>query len=197
MASGGSAWTYQRIFADPGLPALINDFDGGRHFFRWNGRLSPHNLYSSQAEMLSAGAAHARPDLATDFPRSNAWTAVEPAPSIAVPDLRTQFDFAAGSYAVTTDGLAQNDVVYGPIRAQGVVVLHVRQWITDLVEDVTGGHARDFDLVSGGAAELYAHGTVVHGRWDSPAVDGPLRLFGPDNGPVTMPPGLLWVSLAA
>src|SRR5207245_335771 len=45
MASGGSAWTYQKIFADPGLPALINDFDHGQHFFRWDGRLAPHNLY--------------------------------------------------------------------------------------------------------------------------------------------------------
>jgi Protein of unknown function (DUF3048) N-terminal domain/Protein of unknown function (DUF3048) C-terminal domain len=197
MASGGSGWTYQRIFADPSVPAIINDFDHGQHFFRWNGRLAPHNLYSSQPQLLAAGAAHARPDLATDFPRSGAWTGVEPAPVISVPDLRTQLDFAAGTYGVTTDGLAQNDVVYGPIRAQGVAVLHVRQWITDLTEDVTGGKARDFDLASGGAAEFYAHGTVVRGRWDSPSADTPLRLLGPNDQPVAMPPGLLWVSLAA
>jgi len=136
--------------------------------------------------------------LATDFPRSGDWTGVEPAPSIAVPDLRTQFDFGAGSYGVTTDGLGQSDVEYGPVRAQGVVVMHVRQWITDMQEDVTGGHARDFDLSSGGTAEFYAHGTVVRGRWDGwPSANAPLRLVGPNNQLVTMPPGLLWVSLAA
>ena len=197
MASGGSGWTYQRIFSDPSVPAIINDFDHGQHFFRWDGRVSPHNLYSSQGQMLAAGAVGARPTLATDFPRSGAWTAVEPAPSIVVPDLRTQLDFAGGTYGVTTDGLPQSDVSYGSVRAQGVVVLHVRQWITDLQEDVTGGKARDFDLTSGGPAEFYAHGTVVRGRWDSPAEGKPLRLLGPNDQPVTMPPGLLWVSLAA
>jgi len=198
MASGGSGWTYQRIFADPSVPAIINDFDHGQHFFRWDGRTSPHNLYTSQGQLLAAAAAHARPVLATDFPRSGDWTGVEPAPSIAVPDLRTQFDFGAGSYGVTTDGLGQSDVEYGPVRAQGVVVMHVRQWITDMQEDVTGGHARDFDLSSGGTAEFYAHGTVVRGRWDGwPSANAPLRLVGPNNQLVTMPPGLLWVSLAA
>jgi hypothetical protein len=110
--------------------------------------------------------------------------------------MRTVFDYSAGTYGVTSDGLRQDDVIYGPIRAQSVAVLHVRQWITNLVEDVSGALARDFDLSSGGAAELYAHGTVIRGRWDNPAENAPLRLIGPDGQPVGMPPGLLWVSLA-
>jgi hypothetical protein len=196
MASGGSNWTYDKIFADPGLPALINDFDHGQHFFRWGGRVAPHNLYTSQAQMLNAAAAGARPARADDFLRSDTWTGTEAATAIGVADMRTSFDYSSGTYGVTSDGLRQDDVIYGPIRAQSVAVLHVRQWITNLTEDVTGGKARDFDLASGGAAELYAHGTVIRGRWDSPADREPLRLLGPDGQPVGMPPGLLWVSLA-
>jgi hypothetical protein len=196
MASGASGWTYQKIFADPSLPAIINDFDKGVHFFRWNGRASPHNLYTSQAEMLAASRVGARSPRADDFLRSDSWTATEPVTNINVPDMRTSFDFSGGSYGVTSDGMRQVDVISGPVRAQSVVVLHVRQWITNMTEDVTGGKARDFDLTSGGAAELYAHGTVARGRWDSPADNAALRLLGPDGQPVGMPPGLLWVSLA-
>jgi hypothetical protein len=196
MASGGSAWTYQKIFADPGLPAIINDFDRGQHFFRWSGRVAPHNLYTSQAQMLAAAAANARPPRSDDFLRSNAWGGTEPVTAINVADMRTVFTYSAGTYGVASDGMRQDDVIYGPVRAQSVAVLHVRQWISNMTEDVTGGKARDFDLTSGGAAELYAHGTVVRGRWDSPADNAPLRLLGPDGQPVGMPPGLLWVSLA-
>jgi hypothetical protein len=196
MASGASAWTYARIFADTTRPSIINDFDGGRHFFRWNGRLSPHNVYTTQPQMLAAAGVNARPPRADDFLRSNAWSGTEPATLVNVADMRTVFDYSAGTYGVTSDGLRQDDVIYGPIRAQSVAVLHVRQWITNLVEDVSGALARDFDLSSGGAAELYAHGTVIRGRWDNPAENAPLRLIGPDGQPVGMPPGLLWVSLA-
>jgi hypothetical protein len=196
MASGGSSWTYQRIFADPGLPALINDFDGGRHFFRWNGRLAPHNLYTSQGQMLNAAGAHARAAQPGDFPRSPVWAYPEPAPSVAVPDLRSQFNYADGTYGVITDGQVQADVVFGQVRVQTVAVLHVRQWITAMQEDVTGGHARDFDLASGGLAEIYSRGTVVRGHWDSPTPDVAIRLLGPDGLPITIPPGLTWVALA-
>ena len=196
MASGGSGWTYQKIFADPSIPAIINDFDGGRHFFRWGGRASPHNLYTSQAQMVNAGLANARPGQREDFPRSPAWPGTEPAPTVVVPDLRSQFDYAGDTYGVVTDGQVQNDVVFGPVRAQTVAVLHVRQWITELQEDVTGGHARDFDLTSGGFADFYSRGTVVHGHWDSPSPDTPLRLLGPDGLPLKIPPGLVWVALA-
>jgi hypothetical protein len=196
MASGASSWTYQRIFADAGIPAIINDFDGGRHFFRWGGRAAPHNLYTSQAQLISAGTANARPAQPEDFPRSPAWPGTEPAPSVVVPDLRSQFTYADGTYAVVSDGLPQTDVVFGEVRPQTVAVLHVRQWITDMQEDVTGGKARDFDLASGGFADYYSRGTVVHGHWDSPSPSTPLRLLGPDGLPIKVPPGLLWVALA-
>src|SRR5438552_16677418 len=52
MASGGSAWTYQKIFADPGLPAIINDFDRGQHFFRWSARAAPQTPHTSEAPRL-------------------------------------------------------------------------------------------------------------------------------------------------
>ena len=116
MASGGSAYTYQKIFADPGLPALINDFDHGQHFFRWNGRQAPHNLYTSQAELLAAAGAGARPARAGDFTRSNDWAGTEAAPTILAPDVRTTFSYANDHYSVVSDGQPQTDVVFGSVQ---------------------------------------------------------------------------------
>ncbi|MFY9614595.1 MAG: DUF3048 domain-containing protein [Candidatus Dormiibacterota bacterium] len=195
MASGGSKWTYDKIFADPGLPALINDFDHGVHFFRWGGRVAPHNLYTSQAQLLSAAGAGARPPNGGDFPRSNDWAGTEPAGSVTVPEVRTSLTYNGTTYDAVSDGQAQTDVVFGKVQPRSVVVMRVRQWITNLTEDVTGGTARDFDLNSGGVADMYAKGTVIHGHWASPADNKPIALTDAAGAAVSMPPGLVWVIL--
>lgn len=195
MASGGSNWTYQKIFAEPGLQALINDFNHD-FFFRWGGRAAPHNLYTSQAQMLRAAGTGARSAQPGDFARAAIWAGSEGAPTVSIPALRTVLNYDGGAYSVITDGAVQNDVVFGPVKAQSVAVLHVNQWITNLTEDVTGGTARDFDVSSGGVAELYAKGTVIHGRWQSPSGNTAVVLTDAAGQPVGMPPGLLWVALA-
>ncbi len=195
MASGGSKWTYDRIYADPGLPALINDFDRGVHFFRWGGRPAPHNLYTCQAQLLSAAGAGARQPSAADFPRSNDWAGTEPAPSVTVPEVRTTLTYNGANYDVVSDGQAQTDVIFGPVQPRSVVVMRVRQWITSQTEDVTGGTAREFDLNSGGAADIYARGTVIRGKWASPAENQPLTLSDAAGAGVGLPPGLVWVIL--
>jgi hypothetical protein len=75
-------------------------------------------------------------------------------------------------------------------------VLHVPQWRVQAILDVTGSAVMDYDLKAGGAAELYANGTVIHGRWATTGDTGPITLSDAVGQPVGMPPGLLWVSLA-
>lgn len=196
LASGGSSWTYQKIFADPGYPAVINDFDHGQHYFRWNGREAPHNLYTNQAQMLGLANVGARSPRAGDFLRSESWAGTEAAPSISVPYVRTSFTYGGDTYNAVSDGMPQSDTVFGAVQPKSVVVMHVRQWISDMTEDVTGGKARDFDLNSGGTAEMYSKGTMIHGRWSSPADDQPLALSDAAGKPVGMPPGMVWVIFA-
>jgi hypothetical protein len=195
MTSGGSKWTYDRI-RNIGIHAVINDFDGGRHFFRWNGREMPHNLYTSQAQMINAASLGARPARADDIFRSASWTGTEPAGSVSVPSLRSTFTWNGKKYAVATDGATQDDMAYGALQADGVAVLHVPQWITNMQEDSTGGMARDFDLTKGGAAEMYANGTVIRGTWSAAGTDGMITLTDATGKQVGMPPGQLWVGLA-
>ena len=197
LCSGGSSWTLNRIFADPGLPAIINDFDHGQHFFRWGGRVAPHNLYITQDKMVELGNGNHRPPRADDLLRSTAWAGTEPATTITVPDLRSSFAYGDGTYGVVTDGRPQADVVFGSVRPHSVVVMHVRQWIDPVVQDAEGGHVHDFDLNSGGAADIYANGTVIHGAWSSPAENQPLTLKDGAGNPVGLPPGQAWVELAS
>ncbi|HEY8740244.1 MAG TPA: DUF3048 domain-containing protein, partial [Candidatus Dormibacteraeota bacterium] len=197
MASGAGTATYTRTFSEPGTPALYNDFDrAGAYFFRWGGRAAPHNVYTSQAQMLTAANNGFRPPQSADFVRSNDWAGTEPAGHIDVPAMRAAFDYAAGTYSVVTDGIAQTDVIYGAIRPQSVVVMHVRQWTTAEIHDVNGVLGRDFDLNSGGGADIFARGTVIHGRWASPADRQPLVLTDAAGKAVGLPPGLSWVLLA-
>jgi hypothetical protein len=196
MASGGSGWTLNRIFADSGTPALIADFDHEVHFFRWSGRFAPHNVYTTQAQMLQAGTSNARSPRAGDFTRSNNWPGTEPAPTLSVGDLRTSFAYGGDTYSAVTDGQPQTDVVFGEVRPKSVVVMHVRQWETGQSEDVNGASARDFDLNGGGPADMFANGTVVHGRWSSPSEGVPLALSDSSGNEVGMPPGLIWVVVA-
>jgi hypothetical protein len=198
MASGAGSATYGKVFADAGTGALFNDFDNAHaYFFRWNGRPAPHNVYTSQASMLTAAEHGFRSPLATDVLRSDAWAGTEPTGHIEVPAMRASFDFGGGTYSVVTDGIVQNDVIYGDIRPFSVVVMHVNQWTTPLIHDVNGVLGRDFDLNSGGAAEMYAHGSVIRGRWGSPGgPNQPLQFTDAAGKPVGLPPGLSWVLLA-
>ncbi|MEA2684390.1 MAG: hypothetical protein QOK05_2718 [Chloroflexota bacterium] len=198
MASGAGSATYAKVFADPGTGALFNDFDNVRaYFFRWSGREAPHNVYTSQASMLTAAHHGFRAPNQSDVLRSNTWAGTESAPHVTVPFLRASFDFAGGTYSVITDGIVQNDVIYGDIRPHSVVVLHVAQTTTCAIHDVNGVCGRDFDLQSGGAAEMYANGSVIRGHWGAPGgASQPLAFTDAAGKPVGLPPGLSWMLLA-
>ena len=195
MASGSSGWTYDKITAS-GIPAIINDFDHGVHFFRWNGRAAPHNLYTSQAQMIAAASVNGRPPKADDFLRSDAWAGTTAASSISVPDDHLVFNFSGDTYDVISDGSEEIDVEAGVVRPRSVAVMHVRQWITNLCQEEHGCQ-RDYDLSGSGLTELYAHGTQIAARWSS--ADGPngaIRFIDGAGAVIGMPPGLMWVVLA-
>jgi hypothetical protein len=193
MCSGGSKYTLDRLTAAH-VPTLVNDYDHGRHFFRWSGRAAPHNVYTTESQMVSAGSPAAAP--APDLLRADTWPGTEPAPTIDVPAHRTSFTFNAGAYDVVTEGSPLADVVFGSVRPYSVAVLHVPQFRVPSIVDVIGSPVMDYNLAAGGAAELYAGGTVIHGQWSASGATGPITLSDAAGAPVGMPRGLMWVSLA-
>ena len=197
MASGAGDATLTRVFRDPGIKGgFFNDYNS-QYFFRWNGRAAPHNVYTRQDQMLQIAGMGLRPPTSTDVLRSYDWAGTEPAPHVDVPSMRATFDWSGSSYSVVTDGQVQADVIYGTVRPQSVVVMHVRQFTTPEIHDVNGTLGLDFDMNSGGAAEMYAHGTVIRGTWVSPGEKLPLKFLDASGKQVGLPPGLSWVLLAA
>jgi hypothetical protein len=195
MCSGGSPSTLARLVA-ASVPTVVNDYDRGRHFFRWSGRAAPHNVYTNESQMVSAASAFGPPGTPTDLLRADSWRGTEPAPTIDVPAHRTSFTYNAGAYDVVTEGSPLTDVVFGSVRPYSVAVLHVPQFRVPSIVDVIGSPVMDYNLAAGGAAELYANGTVIHGQWRASGVNGPITLSDAAGAPVGMPRGLLWVSLA-
>jgi hypothetical protein len=97
---------------------------------------------------------------------------------------------------VVSDGSEETDVIYGVLRPHSVAIMHVNQWVTNQCP-VGHGCLRDYDLASGGAAEFYANGTEIAGRWTAaPGARGALGFVDGANAPLAMPPGLMWVVLA-
>jgi hypothetical protein len=197
MASGAGDATLTRVVRDPGITGgFFNDY-APQYFFRWNGRAAPHNVYTRQDQMLAIAGQGLRPPASTDLLRSNDWGGGVAAPHIDVPGMHSSFDWDGTSYSVVTDGQVQADVIYGAVRPQSIVVMHVRQFTTPEIHDVNGVLGRDFDMNSGGAVELYAHGTVISGgKWVSPGEKLPLQFFDAAGQQVGLPPGLAWVVLA-
>ena len=195
LASGAGNATLGRVWGEQGMiGGYFADFDP-RWFFRWGGRPAPHNVYTRQDQLVGVASLGLRTATSGDVLRSDRWAGTEPAGHIEVPLLRASFDYGGGSYSVATDGAPQVDAIYGPIRAQSVVVMHVHQVITSQIHDVNGVFGRDFDMNSGGAAELYAKGTVIRGRWVSPGEKQPLQFVDAAGAPVPLPAGLSWVLL--
>jgi hypothetical protein len=195
MCSGGSPSTLAHLTAAT-VPTLVNDYDNGAHFFRWSGRAAPHNVYTTEAQMVSAPPQSGLPPRSTDLLRSDHWAGTEAAPTIDVPAHRTSFTYSAGAYDVVTEGTPLTDVIFGSVRPYSLAVLHVPQFRVPSVVDVNGSPVMDYNLAAGGAAEMYANGTVIRGQWSTSGTTGPITLSDAAGTPVGMPRGLLWVSLA-
>jgi len=76
-----------------------------------------------------------------------------------------------------------------------VIVMHTLERLVD-VGDGHGAHIHDFDLDSGGRAEIYYKGKRWLGSWKAPENRGPLT-FVVGGQVVTLPPGLVWIDVTA
>ena len=86
--------------------------------------------------------------------------------------------------------------LHQPVRIFMLIVFHTREWVTGDVEDVGGGHARDFDMDSGGGAELYYAGQQYAGRWSARDRSSPYS-FTVGGLDVPLPAGLVWIDVVS
>jgi hypothetical protein len=194
--SGLSDPSYARLHADP-VPTF---FDTTGYYYRQAGRVAPNNLFISgeaiqRAEDGSGVAAFALP--AASAP---ALSGGEPATSVTVGEHNSSYSYdpATGTYGKVEDRHTMADSALGqPLRIFMLIVFHTREWVTGFVEDVGGGHARDFEMDAGGSADIYYLGQHYGAHWSAPDRSSPY-VFTLDSGQVvTLPHGLVWVDVVS
>jgi hypothetical protein len=192
-ASGLSVGTAGRLAADP-VHSRFDDTPG--RFYRTRDRPAPNNLFIAGSTVQSLLVQGGTPGFS--LPAASLPAASGPdAPTIGVPEHEStyHYDAASGTYTKQIGPSTLTDAALGqPLRIQMLIVLHTTATQTNYVEDVNGQPGLDFDMESGGRAELYVFGQQLAGRWVSPARDQPLR-FELDGGGVVVPPALTWVDV--
>jgi hypothetical protein len=193
--SGLSNPSYARLHADP-VPAF---FDAAGYYYRDHSRAAPNNLYLSgdaiQRAENSVGVA-SFDGLDKGVP---ALTGGAPAAAVTVAEhgSRYAYDATTGTYGKVEGGHTMVDAaLHQPLRVFMLIVFHTREWITGDVEDVGGGHARDFDMDGGGSVEIYYQGQQYGGRWSAPDRSSPY-VFTVAGQPLKLPLGLVWIDVVS
>lgn len=181
MCSGASVGTLHYMFGGGGpiVPATINDFDTGNHFFRsgTEGHVAPHNLYTTgdRALTLRQSMPLAPPPYQADPPHPDVQ-AGDPAGDIDVPLHHVSWSYDGGSqqYLRTDSGTPFIDAnTDQQVHAKNVVLLHVPFQDAGWVEDENGGaHSIWYLMTGSGPADIFSDGKVIHGSWHMGADTG-------------------------
>ncbi len=174
MCSGASDGTLRYLWgsagAPAGIPVLINDYDQGNHFFRYDPRPAPHNLFTdggriarARAEMGGGSKAYA---VDTAHPDNTAGAPAE-WPSIPLQGVGYTFDAGCSCYRPFDQGSPRIDANSGQqLAVKNVVVMHVPFGAAGWTEDVNGGAGSiRYGMNGSGAAEVWSNGRLVHATW--------------------------------
>ena len=192
--SGESQATRARAAQDP-VPQF---FDTVGYQFRTPARYAPDNLMITGSKVKAAEAL---------YPSIPTYTLVKARPTLsggtAWPKLVVEehysvysYDPIQGTYSKTELSHKLSDATTKkPLQIEMVIVMHTLERLVD-VGDGHGAHIHDFDLDSGGRAEIYYKGKRWLGSWKAPENRGPLT-FVVGGQVVTLPPGLVWIDVTA
>jgi hypothetical protein len=175
MCSGGSVGTLHYMFGDghdiPLVPATINDFDRGNHFYRVDFKAAPHNLYTDggRAEKLRREwGPPSPPNYWVDPPHPDSGAgAPADAPSVPLHAVSYSYDAGSQTYLRFDHGTPFVDTdTGGQLRVKNVVVMHVPFHDAGWIEDENGGaHSIWYDMLGTGQAEIYSDGKLIRAVW--------------------------------
>ncbi len=168
--------------------------------YRSSDRYPPDNLYIGGDGITRAQALMNLPPYslpAQAAPSTAGWQAAN---TLTVDEHNSQYQYdpATATYLKFEDDFQRPlyDALIGqPLHAAMVIVVHTTETPTPFIEDVNGAHGTDFDMQSGGAAEIYYQGLATQGHWASPDRAAPLVFTDAAGKKVSMPPGLVWVDV--
>jgi hypothetical protein len=194
--SGESGVTQSAAGANP-VPQF---FDTIGYTFRSSSRYAPDNLMitgdavnrAEQRYFPNIGAyaiPKARPDL----------TGGTPVNAVSVPDHNSTYGYDPniGTYAKIEEDHAYKDAHTGQLlRIEMLIVLHTH--VSQLaISDGHGSYIHDYDLDTGGKADIYYKGMRYSASWSASDSRGPLTFTLAGGQQVTMPPGLVWIDVTS
>lgn len=171
-------------------------FDTIGYMFRTGSRYAPDNLMISGSNVNRAEQR---------FPSIAAFTLPTARPalsggvaagrvSVSEHDSVYTYDPIFGTYQKNELGHAYRDAHTGqPLRIEMLIVMHTQESLLP-VGDGHGSYIHDFNLDTGGKADIYYKGQLYSATWASTDHNGPLT-FSINGQPLALPPGVVWVDL--
>ncbi len=159
-------------------------------------RRAPSNEYTSTADLwphLPATAPTALFTYSSTAPTGAGGTQVR-IPFSGYSNVTWRYDTASGLYQRYYGSRPALDSSGHPLVVDDVVVERVVLSDSGFVEDATGQHENNVDVVSGGPAQLFRDGVLVTGHWDRSS--GGVNSFTDDAGhAMKLRPGRTWLEL--
>lgn len=221
VASGASQSTSDFINADVanGNYVIVSpQFGEGAAFYRWSpdGRVSPHNLFSTGPALRQAAANEGGGGSVTvpswDFltspvhsPTAGGFFGSVPASNIEIPyrsnaTVRYQWDASTNTYARwQSDGTTFNREVDAAnnvaIAAKTIVVINTDIWTTTVQEDAGGAYSLDMRLTGTGPATMFRDGRRQDGTWYRPTWFDPFTFISQNGERMLLSPGQTWIHI--
>ncbi len=219
VASGMSQSTsdlVKRDVANGSYVVVSPQFGQVDAFYRTDvdGRVSPHNLFTTGAALRQAAATVGGNDAVTvpswDFlasavhsPSAGGFSGSVPATTIEIPyraaaAVRYQYDAASRTYArYQSDGTTYHREVdaanNAAIAAKNVVIINTDVIVTGVVEDASGAHSLDMRLTGTGPASVFRDGRRMDGTWYRGTWFDPFTFISSGGERILLSPGQTWI----
>jgi hypothetical protein len=197
--SGAAGPTLQRLTA-AGILQRTHDH-GHRGFYRAGHRRAPHNVYLRLADMVGdLATAGVGPPNVVPWIFDPAVPAGAPGREVIVPmsgrvTAGWHFDDAHGVYRRTHNGAPHTVTGELQIGAATVAVVQVRTH-QGACCDASGTALTETTVVGEGPVFIFRNGVAFEGRWVKPTPGEQFQFYGPDDSPIPLQPGKVWIELS-
>jgi len=173
FAHCGGVWAVLQAVKKAGIADLDQYFNDPA-YWRVGFRSAPHNLYTSTALLWSLARRKGmyKPTRLPSFGfKDEERRAARPVATVKIPygdvtDVRWEYSRKKNAYLRFQEGSAHTDNVTGAqLVARNLILLHAKETVTDVVEDVAGSKSLKFNLVGSGRATIFVDGKRINGKW--------------------------------
>ena len=182
---------------------LIHEGSNGDLFYRSAERKSPHNLYTSVADVRGRMAA-----LGWEHPVDLRGFSFSPEPPagqavtrIDIPYPKTStvawtWDGDAGVFRRWVQGESYTDLNTGEqVGCENVVILYAKHWESDIVEDSRGATSIGIALRGGERVQILRDGRIIEGFWWRQDSNRLFQFIDGNGNHIPLKPGHTWIQL--